>query len=45
MLDNVYDYELLKNIFHNANVGIAICNAKDNRLEMVNPKFCKNTRI
>ncbi|MDY0322082.1 MAG: PAS domain S-box protein [Arcobacteraceae bacterium] len=37
----IYDSELLKYIFNNANVGIAICNAKDNRLEMVNPTFAK----
>lgn len=28
-----------KYIFDNAKVGIAICNAKDNRLEMINPAF------
>lgn len=31
--------EKLKYIFDNAKVGIAICNAKDNTLEMVNPAF------
>lgn len=31
--------EKLKYIFDNAKVGIAICNAVDNRLEMVNPAF------
>ncbi len=31
--------EKLKYIFDNAKVGIAICNAQDNTLEMVNPAF------
>lgn len=31
--------EKLKYIFENAKVGMAICNALDNRLEMVNPAF------
>ncbi|MDD2780322.1 EAL domain-containing protein [Sulfuricurvum sp.] len=31
--------EKLKYIFDNARVGIAICNAEDNKLEMVNPAF------
>ncbi|WP_037946817.1 PAS domain-containing protein, partial [Sulfuricurvum sp. MLSB] len=31
----------LKYIFDNAKVGIAICNAEDNRLEMVNPAFAR----
>jgi diguanylate cyclase (GGDEF)-like protein/PAS domain S-box-containing protein len=31
--------EKLKYIFDNAKVGIAICNAEDNRLEIVNPAF------
>jgi len=31
--------EKLKYIFDNARVGIAICNAEDNTLEMVNPAF------
>jgi diguanylate cyclase (GGDEF)-like protein/PAS domain S-box-containing protein len=31
--------EKLKYIFDNAKVGIAICNAEDNTLEMVNPAF------
>ncbi|MDX9744459.1 MAG: PAS domain S-box protein [Arcobacteraceae bacterium] len=30
---------ILKNIFHNAKVGIAVCNGKNNILEMVNPAF------
>ncbi|MEJ5168253.1 MAG: EAL domain-containing protein, partial [Arcobacteraceae bacterium] len=41
MLDKIYDYALLKNIFHNANVGIAVCNVNDNRFAMVNPTFAK----
>ena len=31
--------EMLENIFHNAQVGIAICNGKNNIFEMVNPAF------
>jgi len=34
-----YNPEILQYVFDNAKVGIAICNAKDNRLEMVNPAF------
>jgi diguanylate cyclase (GGDEF)-like protein/PAS domain S-box-containing protein len=34
-----YNPGILQYVFDNAKVGIAICNAKDNRLEMVNPAF------
>ena len=34
-----YNPEILQYVFDNAKVGIAICNAKNNRLEMVNPAF------
>ena len=37
----VYDSQLLRQIFDNAKTGIAICNAKDNRIEMVNPAFAQ----
>jgi len=30
---------ILENIFHNAKVGIAVCNGKNNIVEMVNPTF------
>lgn len=35
----VLDAEMLKYVFDNAKIGIAICNVQNNTLEMVNPAF------
>jgi len=41
MSSMIYDSELLTHIFDTVDVGVAVCNAKDNLLESVNNTFAK----